>query len=269
MAGTRWNGQQVRRTRSVYGTAQGRRVAEPPRRGGERRRLAQMAVSAVILAAVVAVKLAMPEAVEPYRRQALRLLGEDTDLAAAFSAVGRVTAPDGTVGEALHDAYVAVFGAQPVQEAAEEPAVYTTENTPDNVCLTQRLLGFAYVPPVEGTVTGRFGYRKHPVSMRQEFHYGVDLAADEGTEVHAFAAGTVSVVGESTELGKYVTVAHDGGFETVYAHCSAVTVVSGREVAAGEVIARVGQTGNATGPHLHFELLQGKDYLNPIFYALP
>jgi len=252
------------------------------------RRMRQMAVSAVLLLLVVTVKLALPDVMEQYRQQLLSLLGEDTDFAAAFSSVGRIVAPEGTVGEALNDAYVAVFGSQnSVEDAAtpegrrpeagapeetasaDDTAVYTAETTPANVCLTQQVLGFAYAAPVSGEITDGFGFREHPILQKQKFHYGVDIAAESGAVIRAFAAGTVTVVAESSDLGKYVEVLHEGGVTSLYAHCSAITASSGQQVALGDPIAEVGETGQTTGSHLHFELQRGSVYLNPVYYAAP
>ena len=97
----------------------------------------------------------------------------------------------------------------------------------------------------------------------------MDLAADTGTAVSCFADGTVTAVGESSSYGKYCIVTHSGGYTTLYAHCSRITVSSGAEVSRGEKIAEVGETGMATGPHLHFELHQNDAYLNPIYYVSP
>ena len=76
----------------------------------------------------------------------------------------------------------------------------------------------------------------------------------------------VGVVAESVELGKYLTVHHADGVLTLYAHCSRITASSGSEVMRGDKLAEVGQTGNATGPHLHFEVRDGEDWLDPAQY---
>ena len=89
----------------------------------------------------------------------------------------------------------------------------------------------------------------------------------EEAVITAFASGTVTAVGDSAELGNYVTVQHEGGFATLYAHCSRIIASSGASVKEGDVIAEVGETGVATGPHLHFELHEGSQYLNPIYYV--
>ena len=164
--------------------------------------------------------------------------------------------------------------AQPAQESPTQTEVstlayvlYSDKNLPEDVSLEQVILDFDYCTPVCGTISSPFGYREHPVEGEERFHYGVDLAADTGTTVSCFADGTVTAVGESSSYGKYCIVTHSGGYTTLYAHCSHITASSGAEVARGEKIAEVGETGMATGPHLHFELHQNGAYLNPIYYV--
>ena len=145
--------------------------------------------------------------------------------------------------------------------------LYSDNNLPEDVSLEQAILGFDYCTPVCGTLTSNFGYREHPVEGEERFHYGVDLAADTGTAVNCFADGTGTAVGESSSYGKYCIVTHTGGYSTLYAHCSRVTASSGTAVKEGQKIAEVGETGMATGPHLHFELHRDSTYLNPIYYV--
>ena len=95
----------------------------------------------------------------------------------------------------------------------------------------------------------------------------MDLAADTGTAIACFADGTVTAVGESSSYGKYCTVTHANGCTTLYAHCSRISVSSGAAVKEGEKLGEVGETGMATGPHLHFELQKDGVYLNPIYYV--
>lgn len=145
--------------------------------------------------------------------------------------------------------------------------LYSEENLPANVCMEQTTLGFDYCTPVCGTLSSGFGYREHPIEGEEKFHYGIDIAADTGTEIDCFADGTVTAVGESSSYGKYLIVSHDGGYTTLYAHCSKITTSSGSKVTEGQKIAEVGETGMATGPHLHFELQLKGEYLNPIYYV--
>lgn len=165
-------------------------------------------------------------------------------------------------------------GTPEIQEAAEDDTtmtealsyVYTMPALPENASLEQRNLGFAHQSPILGDLSSAFGWREHPIEGGNKFHYGVDLAADAGTDICAFADGTVYATGESSTLGYYVMLQHAGGYITLYAHCSKVTVTGGN-VSMGEKIAEVGSTGAATGPHLHFELHDGDLYLNPIYYV--
>ena len=144
--------------------------------------------------------------------------------------------------------------------------VYTMPALPENASLEQRNLGFAHTSPIRGALSSAFGWREHPIEGGNKFHYGVDLAADQGTDILAFADGEVYATGESSTLGNYIMLQHQGGYITLYAHCSRVTAAGGA-VVKGEKIAEVGDTGLATGPHLHFELHDGDLYLNPIFYV--
>lgn len=112
-------------------------------------------------------------------------------------------------------------------------------------------------------VTGLFGVRR---SVLATPHKGIDLAASSGTPVHAVAAGTVVSAGELTENeGRYgnTVVLQHGAQRTLYAHLTTTNVKPGARVEAGQQIGTVGQTGFATGPHLHFEVRQGEELLNP------
>lgn len=122
------------------------------------------------------------------------------------------------------------------------------------------------VTPVAAALTSDYGYRDHPVSGDYLFHRGVDLGAPSGTEIIAFAAGTVAYTGRDDVCGLYFKLDHGNGVSTFYCHCSALNVSDGQTVAAGEAVARVGETGNATGPHLHFALLKDGVYLDPLYY---
>lgn len=145
--------------------------------------------------------------------------------------------------------------------------LYSDQNLPDCVSMEQAILDFSYRTPVVGELSSGFGYREHPVEGEDRFHYGIDIAADVGTDVVSFADGVVTAVGESSSYGKYCIVRHSDDYFTLYAHCSRITASSGTAVVMGEKIAEVGETGMATGPHLHFELQCSGTYLNPIYYV--
>ncbi|SMC39588.1 M23 family metallopeptidase [Papillibacter cinnamivorans] len=146
-----------------------------------------------------------------------------------------------------------------------EPA-YSGPALPDGVSLKHELLGITFTSPLKGEISSPFGYREHPVDGGEKFHYGIDLAADTGAAVGAFADGKVIAVGDSSSLGKYLEIEHAGGVTTLYAHCSKICVSAGQSVAMGSKVAEVGNTGISTGPHLHFEVHLNGIYLNPAWY---
>lgn len=228
----------------------------------------QLLCSGAVLVVAIAVKLLMPDVLAEYRARLLALLGTDTDFVEVFSAAGRAFSSEGAIGGALNDAYTAVFGPSvPAENPTPTAAVYTPDVQPANTELLQQVLGFAYASPVAGQLSSSFGLRTDPLEGGRRFHYGLDIAAEEGAVVSSFADGTVTAVGESSELGRYVTVSHPNGYATLYAHCTRITASSGQQVSRGDPIAEVGETGRATGNHLHFELHHGSTYLNPIYYV--
>ena len=113
---------------------------------------------------------------------------------------------------------------------------------------------------ITGTITSQFGYRTDPISGETSYHSGTDIAAPAGSPILAAASGTVTIANALDSwgggYGYYVRIDHGGGFETLYAHCSSICVTAGQQVQAGQVIGYVGQTGRATGNHLHFEVYQ-------------
>ena len=133
-----------------------------------------------------------------------------------------------------------------------------------------------YVKNVFGTnwlpyVTSYYGYRVHPISGEKNYHTGVDIGMPEGTEILAGHDGTVTLAGNAGGYGLCVAIegeAYEGHtLTTKYGHCSQILVSVGQEVKAGDVIAKVGNTGNSTGPHLHLEVLVDGQYLNPLYFA--
>ena len=266
-----------------WARARGRRRAaarmsgrNEPRRGtGETisRRFVQTAVCGVLFAALVTLKLAVPGNLAAFRGTLAQWLVRDADFTSAFSAVGRAVTEPERFAESLSEAYVAVFGGSAAREVngsaaleASETETLSARELPERVSAERPELPFSYAPPLAGTLTSSFGWREDPNGGEEAFHYGIDLAADEGTPFACFANGTVGVTGESTVLGKYLTVRHADGYETLYAHCSGISVSSGQSVAQGETLGEVGATGNATGAHLHFELHDGTQYLDPSGY---
>lgn len=119
--------------------------------------------------------------------------------------------------------------------------------------------------PVRGELVGRYGNEKHPKFGTVTFNSGIDIAAPLGTDVHSVAKGRVDHVSEDYgSYGEMLILNHGDGYYTLYAHLSAATVARGQDVAAGQVIGRVGDTGSLKGSILHFEVRKGRSALNPI-----
>lgn len=118
-------------------------------------------------------------------------------------------------------------------------------------------------PVVGATLTGCFCYRTYP---DVEFHPGVDLAVAEGTMVHAAAAGTVIEASWDGSYGEKIEIDHGNGYQTWYAHLSAIGVRVGQHVYKSEPIGRVGETGFATGPHLHYQVMLDGRPVDPTPY---
>ncbi len=110
----------------------------------------------------------------------------------------------------------------------------------------------AVTPVQDYYVSSEYGWRIHPISGEQSFHNGVDLACPEGSAIVAAMAGMVQTTGCDTLNGNYIVLRHSDGVVTSYCHMQFIFAREGEFVAVGEQIGTVGQTGSATGPHLHF-----------------
>ncbi|RJO67168.1 MAG: hypothetical protein C4523_10180 [Myxococcales bacterium] len=120
-----------------------------------------------------------------------------------------------------------------------------------------------FLPPAKGELSSPFGLRTDPFSDELTMHEGVDLAMPVGRRVHASLSGTVSFAGEKGGYGKLVVVDHPNGYQTVYGHLDSIEVEPGERVRQGQAIARSGETGRSTGPHLHFEIRKDGRPQNP------
>jgi len=120
-----------------------------------------------------------------------------------------------------------------------------------------------FIWPVNGTINSGFGPRG--ISS----HDGIDIGAPEGTPIRAIEKGEVIYSDQLRGYGNIIIVRHTGGFISVYAHNEANLVREGQAVSRGEVIARVGNTGRVTGPHLHFEIRKNNAAQDPLRYLPP
>lgn len=128
--------------------------------------------------------------------------------------------------------------------------------------------GMLTVRPIASSarMSSVFGYRIHPVTGKSQFHKGMDFAAPIGTPIYATGNGVVTFSGWGTGYGRYVEVDHGNGTVTRYAHTSANYVNVGDTVYANQQIAAVGNTGRSTGAHLHYEVRQNGQAINPQTY---
>lgn len=116
--------------------------------------------------------------------------------------------------------------------------------------------------PIEGTVTSPFGLRFR--GIRPDLHPGIDIAAAAGTPIHAMKAGRIAFAGTMSGYGLTVIIEHGPTLRTLYGHLSAISVQAGQTVERDAVIGQVGDTGNATAPHLHFEIRRWGRHEDPV-----
>lgn len=118
-------------------------------------------------------------------------------------------------------------------------------------------------PLSQGVLTSDFGSRKDPLSNKNSWHKGIDIAAPQDSEVYAANDGIVTTTGYSEIYGNYILLKHTNGYETFYAHLNKIFSTRYSRVLAGEKIGLVGSTGRSTGPHLHFEIRKNGKAANP------
>lgn len=178
------------------------------------------------------------------------------DLAALIDrASAQVTAwmlAPATWAPSLHDLPIALMVetrdlvAQLTRRADALLAMLPAPSIPDLTVLT--------TSPVPDVESSGFGWRMHPILRYNKFHAGTDFKADRGTPVYAAGTGLVAFAGVRSGYGKLVMIDHGGGVLTRYAHLSSIDVKVGASITAASRLGRVGATGRATGPHLHFEV---------------
>ena len=114
------------------------------------------------------------------------------------------------------------------------------------------------------TVSSGFGWRIHPITGKWTFHRGIDIPLPTGTPIVALFDGIIVWAGPRGGYGNCVIIQHQEKVYTLYAHNSKILVIPGQKIRAGELISRSGSTGMSTGPHLHLELWENNQYVNPL-----
>jgi len=239
---------------------------------------------AVSVAAPVAAVVAAPAAVGPLRIRgrvgdglywSLRAAGASPQVAAQYLAalateidVGDVSPSDGfdlVLGADRQLLYAGLSRAmssslQLVRWSANGRSEWINAANADK--LAPSVAGL--VMPANGPVTSYFGYRYHPILHFTRFHAGLDIGAGWGSPIVAAADGQVVGAGWSGGYGREVQIAHGGGIVSLYGHMSEIVAQPGSFVRAGQLIGYVGSSGLSTGPHLHFEVRQGGNPVNPL-----
>ena len=136
----------------------------------------------------------------------------------------------------------------------------------------QRMAAMPAIMPIrksECNIVSGFGMRYHPILHRRRMHTGIDLTAHQGTPVYATADGRVTTAGRGEGTSGYgicIVIDHGYGYQTLYGHLSKVAVKVGQKVKRGEMIGYVGRTGLAQGNHLHYEVIQYGNKVNPVYF---
>lgn len=127
--------------------------------------------------------------------------------------------------------------------------------------------GERFVWPARGPISSPFGYRANPFTGLRTYHSAMDIVVSLGTRVKATSAGTVADTGYNSVFGNYIILKHASGYQSLYGHLSNIAVKEGASVAQGAVIGLSGNTGQSTGPHLHFSIFKNGQALDPSKYV--
>lgn len=167
--------------------------------------------------------------------------------------IENIMQPKHKIGKSAHPSLVAALAALILPLGAAQLAL---AETPASFSMSSL--------PVDGKLTSTFGLRTHPITKEMKHHDGIDIAAPNGTKVVSPSAGTVIGAEFRTGFGNLVTIDHGNGMVTRYAQLDKFSVKVGDHVSKGMKIGEVGATGKyATGPHLHFEILQNGEHVDP------
>ena len=127
--------------------------------------------------------------------------------------------------------------------------------------------GERFIWPARGRISSPFGYRANPFTGLRTYHSAIDIVVSPGTRIKATNDGTVADTGYNSVFGNYVILKHASGYQSLYAHLSQISVKEGSSVAQGATIGLSGNTGQSTGPHLHFSIFKNGQALDPTKYV--
>jgi murein DD-endopeptidase MepM/ murein hydrolase activator NlpD len=157
------------------------------------------------------------------------------------------------------------LGAAPVSPSAGGGGATGTA-APKPAAAPTKAPGRLLIPVPGAPITSPYGYRIHPIYGTARLHTGIDYGADEGTPIRAAADGVVVSAGWYGGYGNATIIDHGGGIATLYGHQSSMSVSAGQKITQGQIIGRVGCTGDCTGPHVHFEVRLNGDPVDPNGY---
>ena len=150
--------------------------------------------------------------------------------------------------------------------SVEDGAGETDSTTGEKADFSPVFLTVNFENPIKVvSITSKFGYRISPITNKYSLHTGFDIAAPENTRIYSAYSGIVEKSEYHEINGNYIVIKHSDTLKTTYNHCNKLLVKEGETVRKGDVIALVGQTGYATGNHLHFEVLLNGKYINPLY----
>ncbi|HWR12100.1 MAG TPA: M23 family metallopeptidase [Rectinemataceae bacterium] len=127
--------------------------------------------------------------------------------------------------------------------------------------------GERFIWPARGGVSSSFGYRANPFTGLRTYHSAIDIVVSLGTKVKATSDGSVADTGYNSVFGNYVILKHASGYQSLYAHLSHISVKEGASISQGAIIGLSGNTGQSTGPHLHFSIFKNGQALDPTKYV--
>lgn len=196
---------------------------------------------------------------------ALRKQGERVSRGELYKAVKRVAAANGLANpdHIFPGQKIRLLGLNKAGSAIESLPAQTPDfagGSPAASPIENRVLQ----PPAHGRLSSRFGMRTHPVFGKEQHHDGIDISLPSGTPIQPIEGGTVTFAGENGGYGLLVEIDHGNGLTSRYAHLAELLVGVGEEIKPGRALGLAGQSGLATGPHLHLEIRRDHKPVNPL-----